>query len=198
MNTNRNFAGRRQAGAPHVSDIEIARRAVANAIDQSRKQHRQVRTSNDPQYKVEETNATLGRLTRGRAAVQNFRQVALNTLRELNEAHEAQIGHWRTLLTIATSERDARPNIAQQLDNFDQEFNAILLPQQPAAQVNQERQAAGQREAQVQAQQQQVARREEEENQALNEGLDRIALAEQNFIANADLALPDYDEQLMD
>ena len=198
MNTNRNFAGRRQAGAPHVSDIEIARRAVANAIDQSRKQHRQVRTSTDPQYKVEEANATIGRLTRGRAAVQNFRQVALNTLRELNEAHEAQIGHWRTLLTIATSERDARPIIAQQLDNFDQEFNAILPPQQPAGQANQERQAERQQAAQARAQQQQAAQRQEQENQALNDDLDRIALAEQNFVANADLALPDYDEQLMD
>ena len=197
MNTNRNFAGRRQAGAPHVSDIEIARRAVANAIDQSRKQHRQVRTSTDPQYKVEEANATIGRLTRGRAAVQNFRQVALNTLRELNEAHEAQIGHWRTLLTIATREQDARQIIVQQVDNFDQEFDAILPPRQPAGQVNQERQAERQQAAQARAQQQQAARREEEANQALDEGLERIALAERNFVVNADLALPDYDEQLM-
>ena len=197
MNTNRNFAGRRQAGAPYVSDIEIARRAVANAIDQSRKQHRQVRISSDPQYKVEEANTVIGRLTRGRTAVQNFRQVALNTLRELHKAHEAQIGYWTTLLANATRERDAQPNIAQQQDNFAQDFDAVLPLPQVAAPANQERQAARQQAAQVRARQQQAARREEEANQALNEGLDRIALAEQNFVVNADLALPDYDEQLM-
>ena len=83
------------------------------------------------------------------------------------------------------------------MDNFDQEFDAILPPQQPAGQANQERQAERQQAAQARARQQQAARREEEANQALNEGLVRIALAEQNFIVNADQALPDYDEQLM-
>ena len=163
MNPNRISAGRRQVGSPHVSDVEIARRAVANAIDQSRKQHRQVRVSNDPQYKVEEANTVIGRLTRGPTAVQNFRQVALNTLRELHEAHEAQIGYWTTLLANATRERDAQPNIAQEQDNFEQDFNAVLPLRQVVAPVNQDRQAARNRAAQARAQQQ-AAQRQEQEN----------------------------------
>ena len=182
MNSNRNFAGRRQ-GAPHTSEIEVARRAAANTIDQSRRQHRQVRTSPDPQYKVDEANATIGRLTRGRNAIQAFRDVALKTLRELNEAHEAQIGHWRMLLTAAIRERDARPNIVQQQDNFARDFDAVLPPQQLVA---------NHQEAQVQAGQQEAARRQEQENRELaqaQEGLDRIALEEQQIAV-----LPDYDE----
>ena len=192
MNSNRNFAGRRQ-GAPHTSEIEIARRAAANTIDQSRRQHRQVRTSPDPQYKVDEANATIGRLTRGRNAIQTFRDVALKTLRELNEAHEAQIGHWRMLLTAAIRERDARPNIAQQQDNFARDFDAVLPPQ-PAGQSNQNHQ-----QPQALVGQQAAAQRQERENRDLQqaqEGLDRIALEEQQLAADINAALPDYDEAM--
>ena len=170
MDPNRNFAGRRQ-GAPHTS--EIARRAAANTIDQSRRQHQQVRTSPDPQYKVDEANATIGRLTRGRNAIQTFRDVALKTLRELNEAHEAHIGHWRMLLTAAIRERDARPNIAQQQDNFARDFDAVL-PIQPAGQPNQNHQ-----QPQARVGQQEAAQRQERENRQLQqaqEGLDRNVL----------------------